>query len=212
MAAKNKKFSSYEEYLLSAEWKILARLAREQAEYRCRVCNSIGDLHVHHREYPKIYGTEALSSLVVLCSKCHCLFHEDKKEKEKKPTLSQKACFESIEMQVFDLEKKLVSLKKSLTGIKSYFESSAEESLDPKDPCCMLKKYVADQSNVCAALLASAEMNEPENNVLTISIVQSFAVEKLKEEKNLLILNNAAVKLFGEKVSVKIIEKKYMAI
>ena len=70
-----KRFVSYDEYLQSPEWKALSRLARQRAENRCQVCNSSGSLHVHHREYPKEWGQEPMSSLVVLCAACHGTFH-----------------------------------------------------------------------------------------------------------------------------------------
>ena len=52
----------------------LRTLPEEWADYRCQVCNSPHDLHVHHRTYERV-GHEDPADLTVLCMWCHDLFH-----------------------------------------------------------------------------------------------------------------------------------------
>lgn len=65
----------YREYLQSVEWKTLRRVAKELAGHKCQLCDSSRGLNVHHRKYPDILGTEPIKDLVVLCEKCHSMFH-----------------------------------------------------------------------------------------------------------------------------------------
>lgn len=65
---------NYRDYLQSAHWLALADETRRLAGHRCQVCNSGGELHVHHRTYERI-GQEFQSDLVALCADCHALFH-----------------------------------------------------------------------------------------------------------------------------------------
>lgn len=58
-------FATYAEYLQSDTWKEMRDVCLARANYKCQVCNSTGELHVHHREYPMQLGTEPLSDLVV---------------------------------------------------------------------------------------------------------------------------------------------------
>lgn len=68
----------YPEYLRSPEWGRVRAVAYTAANHRCQVCNSKGELHVHHRTY-KRRGAESLGDLVVLCSNCHELFHRHRR-------------------------------------------------------------------------------------------------------------------------------------
>ena len=64
----------YEAYLKSDEWASRREFILEWADYRCQVCNSPHDLHVHHRAYERV-GHEDPADLTVLCMWCHDLFH-----------------------------------------------------------------------------------------------------------------------------------------
>jgi hypothetical protein len=69
--------TSYHEYLKSNEWKQKAEQAKEQAGWRCQLCNKEGNkgsLHAHHRTYERI-GNELPEDITVLCSTCHAKFH-----------------------------------------------------------------------------------------------------------------------------------------
>jgi hypothetical protein len=72
------------------------------------------------------------------------------------------------------------------------------------DPFLDFKNAVARRSNVCQALLVSAKVRKPENGVLTVVLEQSFAAGKLKEEKNMGILLDAAREIFGAVESIRI--------
>ncbi len=66
----------YDEYLKSDEWARKRMLARRRARQRCQVCNEGQlSLHVHHRTYENIYR-ERNEDLIVLCVRCHALFHD----------------------------------------------------------------------------------------------------------------------------------------
>jgi 5-methylcytosine-specific restriction endonuclease McrA len=62
---------AYRAYLQTDGWKRLRREALERDGRRCRLCNSAGDLQVHHRYYPAVWGTETQDALTTLCGRCH---------------------------------------------------------------------------------------------------------------------------------------------
>jgi hypothetical protein len=64
----------YQEYLNTPEWRAKREWALERAGRRCQVCNSAGQLHVHHRTYENL-GHELPADLTVLCEGCHGLYH-----------------------------------------------------------------------------------------------------------------------------------------
>jgi len=64
----------HREYIDSDEWKARAKYYKQQAGFRCRVCNSDSDtLDAHHRTYERL-GNELDSDITVLCRPCHELF------------------------------------------------------------------------------------------------------------------------------------------
>ena len=69
------KFKSYQDYLISEDWKRLRNLKLKQADNKCQLCNSADNLQIHHRTYKRVYE-EDLNDLTVLCSYCHYRFHE----------------------------------------------------------------------------------------------------------------------------------------
>lgn len=66
---------NYQAYLKSDEWKARRERALTISHHACQICNSPSHLQVHHRSYERI-GREVDSDLIVLCSKCHTVFHE----------------------------------------------------------------------------------------------------------------------------------------
>ncbi len=64
----------YREYLQTSEWQAARMQALRRADYRCQVCNRSGPLEVHHRTYER-RGREAPQDLIVLCDRCHEVFH-----------------------------------------------------------------------------------------------------------------------------------------
>jgi len=67
----------YEDYLQTDEWKEKREQALDRDSYRCRLCNTDKNLHVHHRTYQR-RGNEDLDDLTTLCNECHEAFHERK--------------------------------------------------------------------------------------------------------------------------------------
>jgi hypothetical protein len=70
----------YRAYIQSKEWFALRRLALEQAEHRCQLCDRAENLRVHHRTYERL-GHERLTDLTVLCAVCHRSFHSWEKRR-----------------------------------------------------------------------------------------------------------------------------------
>lgn len=70
--------TSYDRHLQSTAWK-QKRIARLQIDgYRCRLCDSIDDLEVHHRpsSYARIPNESVEDDLLTVCRLCHELVTE----------------------------------------------------------------------------------------------------------------------------------------
>lgn len=68
----------YQDFLNTPYWRTIARHVRKRAKYKCQLCNSGGELHVHHKTYEN-HGYELQrceTDLICLCSDCHEKFHE----------------------------------------------------------------------------------------------------------------------------------------
>ena len=68
----------YRDYLKTDHWEEMRKKALAESKLRCRICNSSGELHTHHRSYKDI-GHEQLSDLICLCKNCHEIFHREGK-------------------------------------------------------------------------------------------------------------------------------------
>ncbi len=68
----------YQEYLATAEWRKRRRKMVNLFDGRCQLCNEGGVLNVHHRTYERL-GCELDADLIVLCRKCHGIYHKTKK-------------------------------------------------------------------------------------------------------------------------------------
>ena len=83
----------YKDYLKTEHWKAISKQAKENADNRCQLCNSGGELHTHHRTYDRV-GKEKISDLICLCANCHAKFHDkDQPEVNFKKDLSSVAIF-----------------------------------------------------------------------------------------------------------------------
>ncbi len=67
----------YKDFLRTLYWDFIRTLKKEQANYKCELCNNNTHLNVHHKSYNN-HGDEYhhLEDLIVLCSDCHSKFHE----------------------------------------------------------------------------------------------------------------------------------------
>lgn len=65
----------YAKYLASGNWAVVKLAAKRRAKWRCQVCSSKYGLEVHHNTYARL-GNEEASDLLVLCRKCHRLYHD----------------------------------------------------------------------------------------------------------------------------------------
>lgn len=66
----------YKDFLDTLYWDLVRTLKKEQANYKCELCNGSTKLNVHHKSYDN-HGDEYhhLEDLIVLCSDCHAKFH-----------------------------------------------------------------------------------------------------------------------------------------
>jgi 5-methylcytosine-specific restriction endonuclease McrA len=61
---------------LTPEWQARRVAALARGGYRCQTCGeNDARLEVHHNTYER-YGDESFNDLIVLCARCHQLFHE----------------------------------------------------------------------------------------------------------------------------------------
>ena len=66
--------SSYKEYLQTPEWAKIRKQAFKKSNFKCELCYKGGELHTHHKRYPK-RGTETQNDIIVLCRACHAHHH-----------------------------------------------------------------------------------------------------------------------------------------
>lgn len=68
----------YAAYLRTNHWQHKRLMALRRAGWRCQVCNEEASkgkpLDVHHRTYER-RGAERAEDVIVLCRRCHELFH-----------------------------------------------------------------------------------------------------------------------------------------
>jgi len=68
--------TTYQAYLASPAWKLVADTVKQRAGYKCQVCNSETDLQAHHRTYEhRGREMEHLGDLICMCKRCHSIFH-----------------------------------------------------------------------------------------------------------------------------------------
>lgn len=72
-----KKKPNYGEYLQSSEWAEKRALVLKRDHFKCQICNSSKDLHVHHRSYKNLGNERETGDLITLCAECHALFHKN---------------------------------------------------------------------------------------------------------------------------------------
>lgn len=69
------KFMTYEEYIVSPEWRERVNAMKEAAGWQCTSCGSGVRLTGHHKHYLNL-GHEAPEDIEVLCWPCHQTRHE----------------------------------------------------------------------------------------------------------------------------------------
>ena len=73
---KRQNYGSYEEYLVSNEWKRIRAHVVIRAKGCCEFTGCKNALEeVHHKYYPRIWGREAIDSLIGLCEDHHRQAH-----------------------------------------------------------------------------------------------------------------------------------------
>jgi hypothetical protein len=73
---KRNDYKYYKDYLNSKSWQDIRSHAKSAMQSKCEFCNSM-PVQVHHIFYPpkKNRGCEGISSLIVVCDKCHKTLH-----------------------------------------------------------------------------------------------------------------------------------------
>ncbi len=70
----------YSEFLRTPYWKIISYLVRKEHGFKCVMCNSTENLHVHHKSY-ELHGYEhtvdGFNLLTSVCSECHEKHHQE---------------------------------------------------------------------------------------------------------------------------------------
>jgi len=66
----------YEAYLATDHFQCVRAYAVQQAGGRCQVCTSRDRLNAHHNSYENLM-CEAPEDVIILCSECHRIFHEN---------------------------------------------------------------------------------------------------------------------------------------
>ncbi len=69
---------SYQDFLKTPYWKIVAYRVKHNAGHKCQVCGSAEFLAAHHRTYEfhgREHTKEGLANLTCLCQDCHELYH-----------------------------------------------------------------------------------------------------------------------------------------
>lgn len=69
----------YGEFLKTPYWKIISFLVKKYHGFKCVMCNSKENLHVHHKSY-ELHGSEhtqaGFAMLTSVCAECHSKHHE----------------------------------------------------------------------------------------------------------------------------------------
>jgi predicted amidophosphoribosyltransferase len=68
-------YETYQDYLDSEEWAEKCRLVALRSGGVCERCEQHNAAHVHHKRYPRRWGTEPISWLQHLCVGCHAWVH-----------------------------------------------------------------------------------------------------------------------------------------
>ena len=61
--------------LSSEEYNLLRKKVLDRDGWRCQVCGSSTDLHVHHLVRRSRLGDDAFDNLITLCATCHLREH-----------------------------------------------------------------------------------------------------------------------------------------
>ena len=80
----NRKQRKYMEFMASDDWETIRKAKLRRSGRECERCHTKENLQVHHLNYDDELGKISYADLMVLCSKCHNLTHQDLECFEKK--------------------------------------------------------------------------------------------------------------------------------
>jgi len=58
-----------------AKYQALSNQVLKRDGWRCQLCGTSNDLHVHHVKSRSSLGDDTIQNLITLCAKCHETFH-----------------------------------------------------------------------------------------------------------------------------------------
>lgn len=159
-------YKTYEEYLLSDEWKELREKTLNKFHNRCVICGDKTNLQVHHIDYMNMENPE----LLCLCRDCHSFWH--------------KAVRDNFHRAISELNLKFADDTRLREVEKAYRDSYKhlikrvlQEFLNQKD-----KHYVVDPN--MALLLIDRSYYTERENLLRLSRIrckESLRTEIVKE-------------------------------
>lgn len=127
----------YTEYITSDKWFQVRRKVFGMYGRECKRCNSKKKIHVHHKTYER-FGEECLETdLVVLCKKCHDIYH----------TIYKHTSIDTTDSFVLDKELLLVSnTKKKVMQMKQKRADKKKDKIS-KQKIAKTIKFVASINN-----------------------------------------------------------------
>jgi hypothetical protein len=117
---------AYLAYLETDTWKIIRaqRLAIDNGE--CVLCGDKAD-HVHHRRYPKRFGSETVLDLVSLCSMCHERHHEKTVKRTMKNYTQTIELSEAIQTEIYNNQLKEIFERAGNQWLTEFDQEPSEE-------------------------------------------------------------------------------------
>lgn len=107
----------YHSYIVSPKWFQLRRKVFDIQGKACKRCNSKKKIHVHHKTYERLGEENIETDLVVLCKKCHDIYHTIYKHASIETTDSflldrQLLCVSNTKKKVLQMKQKRADKKK----------------------------------------------------------------------------------------------------
>lgn len=67
---------TYKEYLKTQHWKEVREFKLLKYGYKCQLCGSENDIHIHHNNYECLFNENIHTDLISMCNECHKKFHD----------------------------------------------------------------------------------------------------------------------------------------
>lgn len=148
----NKK--EYQEYLKSDHWQKIRKQAFDRGGNHCAICRSTNGLQIHHNTYEHL-GNEYPGDLVVLCGKCHLLYHprlegsfQQEAQKAKTGTAIEGGYIIIPKQTLRSPDWKGLKLTSRIVFISLLMEFIRSNKNNPKNLVEMSHKQIEDMANI----------------------------------------------------------------